>query len=149
MRHWNRTRTIAIGIIFLVACGLLASGTMAGAQQSGEGLGVRHIHIRVTDVARTKAFYQDKLGLTVSEERAGEVVEFEGGALWFGIWRGDGPLRTASITIGLGADSVQAAYDTLKANGVDLPEEPHAVRDEWAFSFRDPDGYEVEIEGPK
>ena len=149
MRYWNRTRTIAGGIIFSVACGLLISGTVAGAQQSGKGLGVRHIHIRTTDVARTKVFYQDKLGLTVSEERPGQVVVFEDGALWFGIWRGDGPLRTAGITIGLHADSVKAAYDELKARGVELPEMPHAVRDEWAFGFQDPDGYEVEIEGPE
>ena len=110
-------------------------------------LKARHIHIRVLEVERTKAFYRDKLGLKVINERPGEVVEFEG--LWFGKWRGTGPIPTGGITIGLHATSVQTTYDTLKQHGVVLPEPPAPARDEFAFSFKDPDGYEIEIEGPK
>jgi predicted enzyme related to lactoylglutathione lyase len=119
------------------------------SQQSGAALSVRHIHIRVMDVERTKAFYRDKLGLKVSSDRPGEVVEFEGGALWFGKWRGTGAIPTGGITIGLHAASVEAIYNQLKQRGVALPNPPAAVRDEWAFQLKDPDGYAIEIEGPK
>ena len=121
----------------------------ARSQQSAAALSVRHIHIRVMDVERTKAFYRDKLGLKVNNERPGEVVEFEGGALWFGKWRGMGAIPTGGITIGLHAASVEATYNQLKQRGVALPNPPAAVRDEWAVGLKDPDGYAIEIEGPK
>jgi catechol 2,3-dioxygenase-like lactoylglutathione lyase family enzyme len=98
------------------------------------------------DVQRTKAFYRDKLGFTVTNETP-TVVEFPG--LWFGNWRGQGPIPTGGITIGIAAKSVEATYNELKKRGVDLPNPPAPMRDEWAFTFKDPDGYEIEVEGPK
>lgn len=114
---------------------------------SSEPLATRHIHIWVADIARTRAFYRDKMGLKVTNERAGEVVEFPG--LWFGRWKGTGAIPTGGITIGMGAKSVQSTYDLLKKNGVSIPKPPAPARDEWAFTFKDPDGYEIEVEGPK
>jgi len=117
-----------------------------GAAASALGLEVRHIHIRVMDVKRTKAFYQDKLGMKVTNETP-TVVEFPG--LWFGNWRGTGSIPTGGITIGVATKSVDATYAALKKNGVDIPKPPAAMRDEFSFTFKDPDGYEIEVEGPK
>ena len=97
---------------------------VASSQSSTPGLRPGHIHIRVQDVERTKAFYRDKLGLKVTSERAGEVVEFENGKLWFGKWRGQGELQTASITIGVESADVPAAYEMLQKRGVDIPKPP-------------------------
>jgi len=134
-----------------ILAGLLfpLTATVAHSQSGPGALQVRHVHIWVMDVNRTKAFYQDKLGLKVSGERPGQSVEFEGGSLWFGKWQGSGKPSTSGITIGIGAASVQAAYDALKQKGVDLPHPPAPVRDEWHFMLHDPDGYEIEIEGGK
>ena len=126
---------------------LLALAAAPNARAQGAPLEARHIHIRVMDVEKTKAFYRDKLGLKVTNERAGAVVEFPG--LWFGKWNGKGAIPTGGITIGLAAKSVQATYDMLKKNGVSLPKPPAPARDEFAFTFKDPDGYEIEVEGPK
>ena len=117
-----------------------------GAPANALGVEVRHIHIRVMDVARTKAFYRDKLGFTVTNETP-TVVEFPG--LWFGNWRGQGAIPTGGITIGIAAKSVEVTYNELKKRGVALPNPPAPMRDEWAFTFQDPDGYEIEVEGPK
>ena len=70
----------------LILAGLLIPifAAVSSAQAGPAQLKVRHIHVWVKDVNSTKAFYRDKLGLTVTSERAGEVVEFEGGSLWFG-----------------------------------------------------------------
>lgn len=133
--------------ILLAGVGVALLAIPSSSQQAPAPLSARHIHIRVMDVERTKSFYRDKLGLKVINERPGEVVEFEG--LWFGKWRGSGPIPTGGITIGLHAASVEATYNTLKQRGVDLPKPPAPMRNEFAFSFKDPDGYEVEIEGPK
>lgn len=125
-----------------------AAGVRAQAQAGAAAtLEARHIHIRVMDVEKTKAFYRDKLGLKVTNERGGAVVEFPG--LWFGKWSGTGAIPTGGITIGLAAKSVQATYDMMKKNGVNIPKPPAPARDEWAFSFQDPDGYAIEVEGPK
>ncbi len=120
---------------------------MPGMQMKMVPLEVRHIHIRVNDVERTKAFYRDKLGFKVTNETPGSVVEFPG--LWFGKWAGQGTLVPQGITIGLAVKSADAAYQMLKAHGVNIPKPPAQAHGAWSFTFKDPDGYEVEVEGPK
>ena len=120
---------------------------VASSQSSTKGLRPGHVHIRVKDVERTKVFYRDKLGLKVTSERAGEVVEFEDGKLWFGKWRGTGELQTASITIGVESADVQASYEMLQKRGVNIPKPPERESYGMSFRFRDPDGYEIEVEG--
>ena len=137
-------------ILMITLLALTAGGTLRAQEHHGDSnapLAARHIHIWVADVARTKAFYSAKLGLKVTNERAGEMVEFPG--LWFGRWKGTGAIPTGGITIGMGAKSVQATSDALKKNGVNLPKPPGEAHGEWAFSFSDPDGYAIEVEGPK
>jgi catechol 2,3-dioxygenase-like lactoylglutathione lyase family enzyme len=139
----------ALGFALLAAT-LTGAGSVQAQDHKADAnapLVARHIHIRVMDVEKTKAFYRDKLGLKVTNERPGAVVEFPG--LWFGKWNGTGPIPVGGITIGLAAKSVQATYDMLKKNGVTLPKAPAPARDEFAFTFKDPDGYEIEVEGPK
>jgi len=135
----------------LILAGLLIPifAAVSNAQARPAQLKVRHIHIWVKDVNSTKAFYRDMLGLQVTSERAGENVEFEGGSLWFGKARSTGPLQTNGITIGIHADSVAAAYQTLKQRGIDIPHPPEQHGERWAIFFEDPDGYKVEVEGGK
>lgn len=142
---WRVLVLLSVSSILLVR----PSYSQHGGGDPDAPLRTRHIHIRVADVERTKAFYRDKLGLKVTNERPGEMVEFDGGALWFGKWRGSGPIPTGGITIGLGAKSVEATYNMLKQKGVNIPNPPAAARDEYHFTLKDPDGYEIEIEGPK
>ena len=138
-----------------VRCLLLASlviplsALVSSSQSNPQELLVGHIHIRVKDVERTKAFYRDKLGFKVTSERAGEMVEFENGKLWFGKWQGSGELQTASITIGVEATNVQAAYEMLKQRGVDIPKPPQQQSFGKSFRLHDPDGYEIEVEGER
>ena len=142
-------RFLVLAAVVTPATTIAVNSQTARAQNGSALMKVRHTHIWVQDVDRTKAFYRDKLGFKVSAERPGQNVEFEGGRLWFGKWRGSGTLGTNAITVGIAANSVEAAYQTLKQRGVSIHNPPSQVRDEWHFTFRDPDGYEVEIEGPK
>ena len=75
------------------------------------------------------------------------VVEFPG--LWFGKWTGQGAIPTGGITIGLATKSVDATYADLKKRGVDLPKAPEPSHGEWSLMLKDPDGYNIEVEGPK
>ena len=137
----HRARSCLVLSVPVVAIGASA--------QSPADLKVRHIHIWVTDVERTKDFYRDKMGFKISHETPGQNVEFNDGALWFGKFKGTGKPSTNAITIGLGAGSVQAAYEMLKGNGVDVPDPPSQAHGEWHFTLKDPDGYEIEVEGAK
>lgn len=135
----------------LLLAGLLVPTTAAvsSAQTSSVPMKVRHIHIYVKDVESTKAFYRDKFGMKVSDERPGQMVEFEGGQLWFGKWNGSGELHTDAIVIGIEPKSVEATYNMLKQRGVDIPNPPKEQRYGWSFRVKDPSGYMIEVEGPK
>ncbi|HWP85177.1 MAG TPA: VOC family protein [Terriglobia bacterium] len=135
---------LSVAAVLLPSQGQAQQGD--AAQPNALGMSVRHIHIRVMDVERTKAFYRDKLGFPVTNSTP-TVVEFPG--LWFGKWTGPGAIPTGGITIGIAAKSVEAVYNELKRRGVDLPNPPAPVRGEYSFTFKDPDGYVVEVEGPK
>ena len=158
----SRSWLLAGAVLTLSAAALLSMSPKALAQGSAKpltltpaaaapaanplGLEVRHIHIRVMDVARTKAFYHDKLGFPVTNETP-TVVEFPG--LWFGKWTGQGAIPTGGITIGLGTKSVDATYAALKKAGVDVPKPPEPSHGEFSVMLKDPDGYNIEVEGPK
>ena len=143
---WRSLLLARAVVIFAAITSLPQAYSQQSAAANALGLEVRHIHIRVMDVQRTKAFYRDKLGFKVTNETP-TVVEFPG--LWFGNWRGQGAIPTGGITIGIAAKSVDATYNELKKRGVDLPKPPAPMRDEFSFTFQDPDGYEIEVEGPK
>ena len=143
---WRSLLLARAVVIFAAITSLPQAYSQQSAAANALGLEVRHIHIRVMDVQRTKAFYRDKLGFKVTNETP-TVVEFPG--LWFGNWRGQGAIPTGGITIGIATKSVDATYNELKKRGVDLPKPPAPMRDEFSFTFQDPDGYEIEVEGPK
>lgn len=126
-----------------------ALAMVSPAQAATANLKVRHIHIWVKDLARTKTFYRDKMGFQVSHETPGQNVEFNDGQLWFGKFRGKGRPATNAITIGLGTSSVEAAYQALKKRGVEIPSPPSRAHGEWHFLLKDPNGYKIEVEGPK
>ncbi|MGH7511199.1 MAG: VOC family protein [Gemmatimonadales bacterium] len=106
-----------------------------------------HVHLPVVDLARSRAFYRDQLGLqtgftseTMAEfPAAGIVLDQE-----TGFKRSKTP-----VTVGIGVDDVDSAFAALEARGVpvvDPPtDQPWGVRN---FYIRDPDGYVIEFEQP-
>jgi catechol 2,3-dioxygenase-like lactoylglutathione lyase family enzyme len=143
---WRSLFLAVAGTALLAVTFLPQAHSQGAAAGNSMGLEVRHIHIRVMDVERTKAFYRDKLGFKVTNETP-TVVEFQG--LWFGKWTGQGAIPTGGITIGLATKSVDATYAALKKNGVDLPNPPAPSHGEFSLMLKDPDGYNIEVEGPK
>jgi predicted enzyme related to lactoylglutathione lyase len=132
-----------------VLAGLILPGSVLvlNAQTGTGALKPGHVHIWVTDIERTKTFYRDTLGLKMTGEAPGRNIQFEDGKLWFGKFRGTGAPQTNGITIGIAADSVQAAYKTLQQKGIKVGNPPSQGPGGWSFKFTDPDGYEVEVEG--
>lgn len=112
----------------------------------------------VRDIARSRAFYRDLLGLEVIED-AGNFVLFgtgfaihEGRSLEQTVWRmetaTDAPYGQRNLLLYFEHDDVDAAFETI-APHVELI---HAIETQaWGqrvFRFYDPDGHAVEIGEP-
>lgn len=121
---------------------------------------VYETHLPVVDLARSVAFYQDVIGLTLAREIPARNVAFfwVGGKAtgMLGLWgAGSGPLRmTQHFAFRMGCDDVIAAVDRLRALGVtplgfygEPVDQPVVIGWMPAVSvyFSDPDGHSIEF----
>ena len=122
--------------------------------------GVELTHLLVVeDITRSRAFYTDVLGATLSREYGGTsaVLEFQG--TWLLIVTGGGPTEDkptvafappadpdrVSHQLTLRVPDCQSAYDVLKSRGAEFLTPPLDRRGEIRCFFRDPDGHLLEI----
>ncbi len=111
------------------------------------------IMLGVTDLAKSVAFYRDKLGLALAQEIAGEFAFLNGGGVTLALaiplakHTGQGPGCTEVV---FSVDDITAAHEALKSKGVQFTHEPRNVTGPmWAANFNDPDGHRLSIFGPK
>jgi catechol 2,3-dioxygenase-like lactoylglutathione lyase family enzyme len=106
---------------------------------------IGQVHVSVTDVDRSVAFYRDVLGLPFLFRVPGQPMAFFdcGGTRLYLATPEEGfrsqPLLYFTV------DAIDEARAALLAKGVDFGDEPHLVhRDDsselWMTFFRDPDG---------
>jgi glyoxylase I family protein len=135
--------------------------------------GIHHVRLTVTDLARSKAFYQDVLGFEIAAESQGSPddpavredpfqlyggVVFQTNGMLFGLRPVADPAdRFVSERVGLdhlsftveSRDALVTAQEKLEAAGVthgevmDLPPFGIAI-----LSFDDPDGVHLELTAP-
>ena len=110
------------------------------------------VMLGVEDMAKSLAFYRDRIGLAVKGQMdafafldAGPVTLCLSGAL---------AKASANITgateIVFPVESVRIAYKALQDKGVAFSIEPRAVAGpNWAANFADPDGHKLSIFGPE
>jgi catechol 2,3-dioxygenase-like lactoylglutathione lyase family enzyme len=110
------------------------------------------VMLGVADVARSVAFYRDRLGLTVKQEIPGFAF-LDGGAVMLALSQ---PLARAthqgpgSTEIVFSVEDVRAAHAALLAKGVAFTQEPRVVSGPmWAANFNDPDGHRLSVFGPE
>jgi glyoxylase I family protein len=135
--------------------------------------GLHHLRITVTDIARSRAFYQDVLGFEVAAESPGDVddpevradptqlyggVVFKTNGILFGLRPVAEPSdRFLSTRVGLdhvsfsvaSVDDLHGVVERLEAAGVEHGE----VKELDGFgiailSFSDPDGVHLELSAP-
>ena len=90
-----------------------------------------YVVIYVSDIAKSMAFYRDKLGMTVKMNQP-SWVEFETGATTLGLHATDNmpEVKDGHPALIFQVDDVYAAAAALKANGIKLKEEPRQVCEE-------------------
>ena len=110
-------------------------------------LGVDYVFINVTDFARSKAFYQDTLGLKLTHEVAAGWAEFDTGtlALAIGCYGAIGleANKKGNVSVALAVDDVKAAVEHLRAKGVTFTSEPSEHTPCFMAAIADPDGNEL------
>lgn len=107
-------------------------------------LDLQRIVLFVSDMEKEAAFYRDKLGLPVSEEREG-WIEFDAGSCRIALHRGK---RKPRLDFESGAALAETCA-ALRERGVRLGEiKPHPVHDLSVSGGKDPEGNPFRISGP-
>jgi catechol 2,3-dioxygenase-like lactoylglutathione lyase family enzyme len=112
---------------------------------------IGQIHVSVSDIERSVAYYRDVLGARLLFEVPGQSMAFfdlDGVRLYLG--RPESPAFRSTPVLYFTVDDVDDAFDVLTERGVEFADRPHVVhRTEstelrMAF-FRDPDGTNLAI----
>ena len=110
------------------------------------------IMLGAADLARSVAFYRDKLGLSVKQEIPGFGF-LDGGGVMLCLSQplaratGRGPGATEIV---FSVEDVRAAHEALRAKGVAFTQEPRVVSGPmWAATFEDPAGHGLSVFGPE
>jgi catechol 2,3-dioxygenase-like lactoylglutathione lyase family enzyme len=110
------------------------------------------VMLGVKEMARSMAFYRDKLGLALKGQHEGFAF-LDGGGVTLCLSE---PLARASGTIAgtvevvFSVDNVKGAHKALEARGVAFTQAPRTVTGPmWAANFNDPDGHHLSVFGPE
>ena len=111
--------------------------------------GLAGVILWTEDVERLASFYRQVLGLTPHSVRP-HFVAFRWGDVRLSVGYHDGvhgPTREPfRVMVNLAVDDIHAAYEALKAKGVDFirpPEQEHWGG--WVATFQDPDGNVLQL----
>lgn len=120
-----------------------------------EGLRLEGLTLTVDDVARSVAFYRDKIRLEVAHAALPAFALLRAGDWTIGLLsseeaRKNGAAATSAdqrrgIHLEFTTDDLDGLYDVLRANGVTFVEPPHDEPWERSMTALDPDGYTVEF----
>jgi methylmalonyl-CoA/ethylmalonyl-CoA epimerase len=107
---------------------------------------IGQIAITVRDLARSREFYQNALGMKFLFD-AGKMVFFQCGTiqLMLGTSETETPTSPATTILYFKVDDIQASHASLLARGVYFSHTPHLVakmpdHDLWMAFLNDPDG---------
>ena len=137
-------REAARAIVGLALAPLGAAGAVYAAR-SGESestfraTGLNHLGLRVTDVARSRDFYREHLGMSVIRDNAPGNCFLRAGDHYMGLFRSSTPAMDHFCFTAEGYDADDAV---ARLQGVGLSPR----REEDRVYFHDPDGLEVQLD---
>src|SRR5215211_65472 len=107
------------------------------------------LHISVTDLDRSVAFYRDTLEVPFLFQVPGQPMAFfQTGDVRLYLGRPETPEFATKVILYFRVDDIHAERDKLAARGVDFRDEPHLVHRDgtielWMTWFGDPDGHHL------
>jgi catechol 2,3-dioxygenase-like lactoylglutathione lyase family enzyme len=121
-----------------------------------QGLGaIGQIHVSVTDVDRSVAFYRDVLGIPFLFRVEGQPMAFldcDGVRLYLGL--PESPEFHSNALLYFVVQDLDEAYSALRERGVQFRDSPHLVHragssELWMTFFTDPDGNNLALMADK
>jgi catechol 2,3-dioxygenase-like lactoylglutathione lyase family enzyme len=112
---------------------------------------IGQIHISVTDIDRSVAFYRDVLGARfLFDVPRQSMAFFDVGGVRLYLGTPESPEFRSTPLLYFSVDDVDEAYRTLRDRGVEFVGEPHVVHradasELWMAFFMDPDGTNLAI----
>jgi predicted enzyme related to lactoylglutathione lyase len=111
---------------------------------------VGQIHISVTDIARSVAYYRDVLGIPLLFEVPAQKMAFFASGdvrLYLGVPE---PGFASTVTIYFWVDDIEDEYQRLVSAGANALDGPHVVHRDgemalWMAAFSDPDDHKILI----
>jgi len=123
---------------------LLLTPAMGSSRQGFLAKSLNHVTLAVTDVERSKKFYEDILGASVvSTQKNG--VNMGLGDSFLGLYNIDSPPRIHHFCVGLDRFNVDESANKLRSLGLD----PYVRKDKPEVYFTDPDGITVQLENKR
>ncbi len=119
------------------------SGTSFGLSQIGQ------IHLSVSDIDRSVAYYRDVLGMRLLFQVPGQPMAFfDCGGVRLYLGQPEQESFRSSALIYYRVDDIDEACRELKGRGAELEAEPHVVHrtaqvELWMAALRDPDEHAV------
>jgi catechol 2,3-dioxygenase-like lactoylglutathione lyase family enzyme len=107
---------------------------------------IGQIHVSVSDIDRSVAFYRDVLGARFLFQVPGQPMAFfDLGGVRLYLGKPESPDFRSSPILYFTVDDVDEAHRALRQRGVEFLDEPHVVNrtessELWMAFFRDPDG---------
>jgi metallothiol transferase len=137
----RRQLVAGLGTLVAVAAGGRSAAAQAGGTASTfQAVGLNHIALRVTDVLRSREFYQQHLGLKVVRDGGERNCFLTCKDAFLALFHNETPGMDHYCYSIIDYD-VRTAEEKLKAQGF----EPRVVRDAGRIYFDDPDGLEVQL----
>jgi catechol 2,3-dioxygenase-like lactoylglutathione lyase family enzyme len=107
------------------------------------------LHISVTDLDRSVAFYRDTLGIPFLFQVPGQPMAFfQSGDVRLYLGRPENADFTSAVVAYFRVDDIDAEQDRLEGLGVEFAARPHLVHRDgtgelWMSGFQDPDGHQL------
>jgi catechol 2,3-dioxygenase-like lactoylglutathione lyase family enzyme len=123
-----------------------AAATRAEAAPSLKAVSLNHVTVKVPDLHKTSDFYQKFFGMKLAQQSK-TIHILSVGDGFFGIEEKPGPAGLDHYDFGLEGWDAKAMRGKVAAAGLQLT--PGARGDDESFKFNDPDGFVVQVNGPK
>jgi catechol 2,3-dioxygenase-like lactoylglutathione lyase family enzyme len=120
--------------------------TPALAASSLKAIALNHVTVRVPNLQKTSKFYQEFFGMELAQHS--ETIHILSvGDSFFGIEQKPGAPALDHYDFGLDGWDAKAMRAKVAARGLEIT--PGSRGDDESFKFNDPDGFVVQVNGPK
>lgn len=139
-------RQLAATLTGLAGLAAGGAGLAAAATPSLKAITLNHVTVKVPNLQKTSKFYQEFFGMKLAQQSK-TIHILSVGESFFGIEEKPGSAALDHYDFGLEGFDAKAMRAKVAAHGLSIT--PGSRGDDESFKFNDPDGFVVQVNGPK